>query len=271
VAWKSHHPSKNRRRETAKHQWNTTKIQGGLDRGRSFVTIYSIAQQILTEAQQRWFAIFTQPTTTNTQEDNTTNTQEDVIVNTHLAANEAIGDPLEIPKPTKSSRFYFINPNGFQLNASGGTFAVDHIGITEHKLDGHQSRVQKICHDVARREFEHYRIEISSSDIPTETSFKPGGTLSLTIGSMTALIQSTRTDPMGWFSYTKLVGTRGKIITVITAYQVCNTPVTTTSKKKSRTASTQQASMMRQQGITGTHPRKQFRKDLLNFLQACKA
>jgi hypothetical protein len=45
--------------------------------------------------------------------------------------------------------FDFINPNGFQLNAISGTFAefcakaspisVDHIGIAEHKLDGHQS------------------------------------------------------------------------------------------------------------------------------------
>jgi hypothetical protein len=76
---------------------------------------------------------------------------------------------------------------------------------------------------------------------------------------------------MGRWSYTKFVRTGGKIITVITAYQVCNTPVTTTTKKKSCTAAAQQASMMRQQGITGTHPRKQFHKDLLNFLQVCKA
>jgi hypothetical protein len=202
--------------------------------GRSFVTIHFIVQQTLTGPQQRWFAIFTQPTTTNTQEDNTTNTQEDVIVDTHLAAKEAIGDPLEIPKPTKSSRFYFINPNGFQLNASGGTFAkfcakasrisVDHIGIAEHKLDGHQSRVTKICNKVARREFERYRIEISSSNIPTGTSFKPGGSLSLTNVSMTAHIQSTGSDLVGRWSYTKFIGTRGKIIMVITAYQVCNTP-----------------------------------------------
>jgi hypothetical protein len=75
---------------------------------------------------------------------------------------------------------------------------------------------------------------------------------------------------MGRWSYTKFVGTRGKIITVITAYQVCNTPFTTT-KKKSRTAAAQHASMMRQQGITGTHPCKQFHKDLLYFLQACKS
>jgi hypothetical protein len=88
---------------------------------------------------------------------------------------------------------------------------------------------------------------------------------------MTARIQSTGSDPMGRWSYTKFVGTRGKIITVITAYQVCKTPVNTTTKTKSRTAAAQQASMMRQQGITGTHPRKQFHKDLLNFLQACKA
>jgi hypothetical protein len=76
---------------------------------------------------------------------------------------------------------------------------------------------------------------------------------------------------MGRWSYTKFAGTRGKIITVITAYQVCNTPVTTTTKKKSSTAGAQEARMMRQQGITGTHPCKQFHKDLLNFLQACKA
>jgi hypothetical protein len=94
--------------------------------------------------------------------------------------------------------------------AEASRISVDHIGIAEHKLEGHQSRVKKICHKVARREFEHYRIEISSSDIPTKTSFKPGGTLSLTIGSMIARIQSTGSDPMGRWSYTKFVGTRKK-------------------------------------------------------------
>jgi hypothetical protein len=168
------------------------------------------------------------------------------------------------PKPDNTSRFYSINPNGFQLNASGGTFtefcaeakqiSVYHMGVSENKLDGHQSRVKKICHETARREFDHYCLVLGSSTIPAETSFKPGGTLSLTVDSMTARIQSSGSDPMGRWSYTKFAGTRGKIITVVTAYQVCDKPVTTATKKKSRTVAAQQASMMCQRGITTTHP-----------------
>ena len=123
-------------------------------------------------------------------------------------------------KPDDSSCFYFINPNGFQLNASGGTFAeicaeakrisADHIGVSEHKLVGHQSRVKKICHNAARRKFDHHRLVLGSSDIPTDTYFKPGGTLSLTIGSMTARIKSAGFHPLGRWSYTKFVRTREK-------------------------------------------------------------
>jgi hypothetical protein len=184
-------------------------------------------------------------------------------------------------KPDNTSRFYFINRNRFQLNPSGDTFAelcaeakrissVDHIGVSKYKLDGHQSRVKKICHEAARCEFDHYCLVLGSSDIPAKTSFKPGGTLSLTVSSMTARIKSFGSDPMGRWSYTKFVGTRGKIINVVTAYQVCDKPVTTATKKKYRTAAAQQACMMRQRDITNTHPRKQFCKDLMLFLQACK-
>ncbi len=234
---------------------------------------HSANQQTLNDAQQRWFSIFTQPHSTPPQP------HDNIRENTNLAANAAVGDVLTNPKPDESSRFYFINPNGFQLNASGGTFAefcaetkrisADYIGVSEHNLDGHQSRVKKICHDTARREFDHYSLILSSSDIPTDTSFKPGGTMSLTVGSMTARIKSSGSDPMGRWTYTKFVGTRGKIITIITAYQVCDKPVTTATKKKSRTAAAQQVSMMRIRGITNTHPRKQFCADLRNFLQEC--
>jgi hypothetical protein len=184
--------------------------------------------------------------------------------------NDAVGDTMPSLKPDNTSRFYFINPNGFQRNASGGTFAefcaeakqisVNHIGVSEYKLNGHQSRVKKICHDAARREFDHYCLVLGSSNIPTETSFKPGGTLSLTVGSMPAWIKSSGSDPMGCWSYTKLVGTRGKIMTFVTAYQVCDKPVTTATKKKSRTAAAQQASMMRQRDITNTYPQNSSSK-----------
>jgi hypothetical protein len=223
-----------------------------------------VTEQTLDAAQQRCFSIFTQAHSTPPTP------QDHVLENTNLAANEAVGDTMPTLKPDNISRFYFINSNGFQLNATGGTFAefcaevkrisVDHIGLSEHKLVGHQSRVKKMCHEAV----------LGSSDISTDTSFKPGGTLSLTVGSMTAQIKSAGSDSMGRWSYTKFVGTRGKIITAITAYQVCNKPVTTATKKKSRTAAAQQASMMRQQGITSTHPRTQFCTDLLLFLQVCK-
>jgi endonuclease/exonuclease/phosphatase family metal-dependent hydrolase len=58
------------------------------------------------------------------------------------------------------------------------------------------------------------------------------------------------------------------MINVVTAYQVCDKPVTTATKKKSRTAAAQQACMMRQRGIPNTHPQKQFCKDNEELLLA---
>jgi hypothetical protein len=78
---------------------------------------YSVTEQTLDAAQQRWFSIFTQPHSTQPTP------QDHVLKNTNLAANEAVGYTMPTLKPDNTSRFYFINPNGFQLNATGGTFA----------------------------------------------------------------------------------------------------------------------------------------------------
>jgi hypothetical protein len=60
------------------------------------------------------------------------------------------------------------------------------------------------------------------------------------------------------------------VTTSNTAYQVCDKPVTTATEKKCRTTAAQQLLVMRQRGITNTHPQKQSWKDLLIFLQECK-
>jgi hypothetical protein len=196
-------------------------------------------------------------------------------INVNLAANNFIGCPLPSEKSEDIFRFYFGNPNGFNILPNGGEFSeymetmlqfdVDMIGNAEINVDTTNYRAKTILHTTTQKLFEHSRLTYASSMIPSTSVYKPGGTLLITHGKYSGRVVNHGTDPLGRWSYQTLSAKNNRRITFIIAYQTCQQLQQQQSTIQSLTAHAQQTSMLRQQGRTTT-PRKAFHTDLKHLL-----
>jgi hypothetical protein len=96
---------------------------------------------------------------------------------------------------------------------------------------------------------------MGSSSIDMTHLYKPGGTLTLSQGKISARLVKAGTDNMGRWTYNTFSGKHNRNITNITAYQVCDKSVT---QRGRYTAAAQQESLLRQRGETNPNPRKHF-------------
>ena len=92
--------------------------------------------------------------------------------------------------------------------------------LMEHKLDTSQPSVMKRLYDGGRQVFNTGAFTINATPIPAASMFKPGGTLSLTMGDTKGRILENGQDPLGRWVYTKFRRNTGPPITVIATYQV---------------------------------------------------
>ncbi len=197
-----------------------------------------------------------------------------------LKKNDTIGDCLSLPKDPSLTRFYVQNPRGFTLGHSGSLAAtlehiksmeVDHAMFPEHTLDTTQYRVRAGIHRQATRHFGfgEYKVVTGSSTVQAHTYYKPGGTMSLTVGQLKGRVIDSGADDLGRWTYQKLTAQGGNVITVVCTYQV--------NKEKPqdagpRTAITQQYSMLKQAGRQDPHKiREHHAKDLLAFVKLCQS
>jgi hypothetical protein len=86
-------------------------------------------------------------------------------------------------------------------------------------------------------------------------------------GDVVGRIKDRGSDSMGRWSWFKLIGRDKRLITVISAYQVCTRPTYSTGS----TAYHQQESLLRQKGIHKPKPRKYFHRDLNEFVRISKS
>jgi hypothetical protein len=145
-----------------------------------------------------------------------------------------LGDRIRTSKPPNTTRMHFQNVNGLNYTSSGGEFNdicaqihkdnINILGIAETKLDTQRKAVVPTCLRSARRTFSSSRVVLSSSAISYSSPFKPGGTALITAGCTTGRITNTHQDPMGRWCATTYRGAQTREVTVISAYQVCNTP-----------------------------------------------
>ena len=156
---------------------------------------------------------------------------EHIEAPTGLHDNYYIGDSLQLPKAGGITRLYFQNLNGVNISNPGNwdetcshlrDMEVDMALIAEHKLDTNQPRVLKKLHDEARKILGLGSFTITATSTPTMSpiKYKPGGVLSLTIGSLKGRILTSGADPLGRWTYTTLRRNSGPPITVIATYQV---------------------------------------------------
>jgi hypothetical protein len=151
-----------------------------------------------------------------------------------LSPDSFIGDKMTPNKPPNTTRMFFANVNGLRFGPQGGDFIdlcaqmdishIDLLGIAETKLDTQNGIVAATCAKAARRIFSFSRVVMASSAIRYAGTFKPGGTALITAGCTTGRIATTFRDSMGRWCAVSFLGAQNKIITVISAYQVCDTP-----------------------------------------------
>ena len=84
-------------------------------------------------------------------------------------------------------------------------------------------------------------------------------------GNLTGRISSTEADDeLGRWNHVRIKGNQGIHVSIITAYRVCKTSISTTGPT---TAFRQQYSILRARGIIQPNPRMQFLTDLQAFIQ----
>ena len=93
----------------------------------------------------------------------------------------------------------------------------------------------------------HSSLTMGSSPIKMMHQYKPGGTMLLSRGKISARLVTTGTDDMGRWTYQTFSGKRNRNVTIVNAYQVCNKSV---SQRGCYTAAAQQESLLRQRGGT---------------------
>ena len=100
-------------------------------------------------------------------------------------------------KSDDTTRFYFQNIHGLQYNSQGGKISeichliqsaqVDCAGLTEINTDLLQYPIRQQIKHSLQSNFHpiHYRYIMSTSQIPSSTSYKPGRTATILQGSLT--------------------------------------------------------------------------------------
>jgi hypothetical protein len=165
---------------------------------------------------------------------------------------------MMIPITPHNTRLYFINLNGLNLQNNAAKFCdlceelyksdVHLFVAAELNLDTQKFAIQKALQDTARK------TQTSTSTISAEKFYKPGGTMIMAQGDLVGRITERGSDSMGRWSWIKLVGKNQRLVTLISAYQVCARPTNRTGI----TAYHQQQSILRQRGIKKAKPRHFF-------------
>jgi exonuclease III len=190
--------------------------------------------------------------------------------------NEFIGDIMDENKADDTTRIYVQNLNGITWDQEGGkwpsicdSLSAIHADIacfTELNQDVGQFAINQKMDAIGNRFFNHHRFVASTSARKVSNTYKPGGTGILVVEDTTGIVRSTSKDRMGRWATTKLQGTNGMTINVISAYQVCQSRTTGLN-----TAANQQISQLLEEAATAMdatriNPRAAFIRDLQNLI-----
>ena len=195
----------------------------------------------------------------------------------NYANNPYIGTAPPEEKEDYVFRVYGANTNGFNLGRDGADFSkfceemknleVDTWCTFEHNLDTLKPKVREVLDTTVRKHFDYAKLVTSTSSISLHrrSTFKPGGTLLVTQGHSSGRVVRQGHDNLGRLSYQVLSCKNSRSLTIVSAYQVCQQQILNNNRVASSTASSQQISLLRQQGRS-ENPRMAFVHDLENFL-----
>ena len=194
---------------------------------------------------------------------------------------EYTGDIMQEDKPPNTTRIYFQNLNGLKWNTNGGTWPVicqamagihaDIACFSEINQDTAKFQIREKMNEIARIQFDHVTMVTATSNRKVKRAYKPGGTAMLTMQDTVAYSKEPTMDRMGRWVSTRYSSGNGSNVTVIGAYQVCQT-----RRTGQATAATQQMNQMLEEAAasgSGCHidPRACFIRDLTAFIHQRQA
>jgi hypothetical protein len=201
--------------------------------------------------------------------DKQTTTQQNII----QPSSSWIGNKLPQEKPPNTLRITFQNLNGIgsTYTAQNMTTIIseqiaiesDILCMTEHCINIHHQDIHhRIQASIRSSIKEKVDLQITSSNLQTESPYLPGGTAIATIGnSVGRLEQTTRGgDDMGRWTYTTMKRKYQTPITIISVYQVNIRP----TNDIGITAWHQQRIQLNKLGKSHIHPRQAFIQDLIH-------
>ena len=201
--------------------------------------------------------------------------RDDTLSNIHQhRTNTSWGDILR-EKAKNTFRLYCQNVNGFTLDRRGGQFGelckvlkeiqADVYCGQEHNLDVQQPHVKSILYESIQQHWHRSRLMAGTTPLDCQSTYKPGGTLILTIANATGRIAHQSSDKWGrWVSQT-FQGGGGRRVTIISVYQVVSDVV----HPGQITVAAQQHTLLLQTQDKLKSPRAAFRRDLTGYLKEC--
>ena len=190
-------------------------------------------------------------------------------------ADVSYGDAISDEKAKGVTRFMFQNVKGLTHTTGGAdydyyldwmaSYAVDMFGLAETNSSWEQRHV-----DFKGRVNRQFRYAKSAFGYPTDevdpchqkTTFQAGGNVQVAQGRLaTATAGPTIQDPSGlgrWCGFT-LEGKKAQHLSVITAYRVCDTAISTSTLGS---AFHREYHYYQEKGETRPQPRKRFLEDL---------
>ena len=183
--------------------------------------------------------------------------------------NEPWGDVLLEEKPNNCTRFYGMNLNGLTIDRKGGQFDLlcrmikevqaDVFCGQEHNLDTTQSGIRKIMYDTAAQHWNRKRLIMGTTPISFVNSYKPGGTMAITVGSLSGRVIGQVQDKWGRWVIQELQGRTQRRLVIFSVYQPV---VSTPSDAAKTTVAAQHRSLLLRDEDTIAEPRRAFRRDL---------
>ena len=187
--------------------------------------------------------------------------------------NAPWGDTLS-PKDSSITRLYSINVNGITLDRRGGSFddicrsakeiQADIFCAQEHNLDTTQFKIRSTLFDTANHHWDRNRLVMGTTPITVDTPYKPGGTLIVTVGSLTGRVVKQKRDKWGRWVIQEFTGQGHRRVVLFSVYQ----PVQKQTTSGTITVAAQQESLLRLTQDPIKTPRKAFRRDLSEALRS---
>ena len=204
---------------------NPPQPNSPISRGVDLRPIVEATKTTLHRAQDQWRTLFSSNLDTSPKETEFTAT----LSSANCKSNNAWGDDM-IAKDHGITRVYVANVNGLQLDPKGGKFdsicrAIKEVQSDvfcgqEHNVDTTQTSLRNIVFDTAGQHWERHRIAIGTSPIPFKTPFKPGGTMILTVDSLTGT-RLCKQEKDKWGRWTSHIyqGQAERKLVVLSVYQ----------------------------------------------------